>query len=352
MSRHLAPGTAAGLVLVVSFGAVACAPTGDGPSASAAGTVAVDTELVSVTRQDVTETAKLETTVGNGSLLVVPIDIEGIVTWAPAAGARLASGDVLIEVGNRPVMLVVGESPLYRPLRMVGRSELDEAGTRLGAQTGPDVAQLQQFLLDQGFDDKGRLAIDETFGLSTERAVKDWQKSVGHPATGVIDSSQLLFMPHELLVSSKLNVGEPFDGLDVTGTDTLLTSFASTAKREFFPVGTTVEVLSEPPTTGVVVESSRVSLDGEIRQRIEIAVDGAARDDLGESVQVVGSVTRAEDVLTIPVRALLALSDGGWSVETGLGSRSEPVTIELIDVVGTTAIVQGLNAGDEVVVPL
>lgn len=356
LRRRSAAGIALGLAFV---GITGCqVPVADDPAtATTTATATADTEVVPAVVQDVTEEQKVEARAGNGAVLTLPLELEGIVTWAPEPGTVLRSGDVIVEVGGRPVVLVIGESPLYRPLRLVGAGERDEAGTRLGRQTGADVTQLQQFLVDEGHDDDGRLAADGEFGISTQRAVKAWQRAAGHPATGVVDTSQMIFMTGELLVGSRLTVGQTFERFDVSGTDVVLDIVGSTILREFFPVGGAVDVLADPPTTGVVTRSSRVSGEAGIAQHIEIAVDGvtadaSARQDLGQSVQVVGSITRAEDALTVPVRALLALSDGGWEVEVESGSGVERVPVELIDVVDTTAIVSGISEGDQVVVPL
>ncbi len=349
MKRLSRWGSAATALAIVP---VACSVPDEVTSTPAGAAPRVDTDLVAAVRQDVVESQTLEASVGNGAVVTLPLVLDGLVTWAPAQGAVLRSGDVIVEVAGRPAMLVVGESPLYRPLRLVARGERDEAGTPIGSLQGPDVAQLQRFLIDSGFDDGGRLIVDETFGVSTQRAVRAWQRSVGHPATGVVDSSQMIFMPTELLVSSDLSVGEAFGSFEVTGTTTVLTVIGSTTVREFFPIGGAVEVLTEPPTTGIVSRSSRVTGDDGVRQLVEVTIDGVGPDDLGQSIQVVGSVERFEDVLTVPVRALLAVSGGGWVVEVGDGSGSRRVSVDLISVVGTTAIVSGIQEGDEVVVPL
>jgi peptidoglycan hydrolase-like protein with peptidoglycan-binding domain len=347
-------GLSVNILAVVALGLVAlgCSPPVEDPAAAESGS-SVDTELVSVTRQDVVEETRTQAAVGFGTRVELPIDAEGLVTWTPSPGSILTSGDMVVEVAGRPVFLVVGESPLYRPLRLVARSERDVAGVRLGPQTGQDVAQLQRFLVDQGFDDKGRLVVDELFGLSTQRAVKAWQTTVGHPATGIVDSSQMVFMTNEVLLQSEFIIGEAFRPVEVTGTGTVLQLNGPTTLRDFFPVGATVDVVAEPAVTGVVNRSSRVSSDdGGVRQLIDIEVDGVNPNDLGQSVEVVGSAVRATDVLTIPVRALLAMSDGGWQVEVSSGGDVDRVEVVLIDVVGTTAIIDGLDEGTDVVIPL
>lgn len=336
---------------VVALGLVAAGCTTQPGETGAPPATEPDTELVPVIRQDVIETVTVEATVGNGMSVGLPIEAEGIVTWVSAPDTVLRSGDVVVEVAGRPVVLLVGETPLYRPLRQVARWERDEAGTLLGAQTGPDVAQLQQFLLDEGFDDAKRLTVDDVFGPSTERAVKAWQKSVGHPATGIVDSSQMLFMTTELLLQTQLIVGQDFAPIEATGTSTILHVIGSTSLREFFPEGAQVDARPNDPLVGVVTRSSRITVgeSNDIRQLIEITIEDSTPSELGQSVQIIGTITRATDATTIPVRALVATSSGGWQVETGSGER---VGVELVDVVTTTAIVNGLEEGDEVVVPL
>lgn len=345
------------VALAVSVVATGCSSGTAEPAASAASISSVDTELVPVVRQDVIETVKAQAGVGNGTGITLPIEAEGLVTWAQPAGSVLTSGDIIVEVSGRPILLVIGERPLYRPLRLVGRYETDEANTRLGQQTGADVAQLQQYLIAEGFDDKGRLTVDEVFGVSTQRAVKQWQASVGHPATGVVDASQLVFFTNDVLLQTELAVGQQFTEVGVTGTGTVLQVEGSTSLRDFFPVGETVEVNTEPPMTGVVIRSTRVAGgdDGGVRQLIEISVEGANPDELGQSVEVIGSMIQAADVLTVPVRALLAMTGGGWQVEvdsTGGVDNIKKVEVELVSVFGTTAIIEGLEEDDQIVVPL
>ena len=339
----------AGAVVMVAGGCTV--PDTGEPAAASATDSTADTELATVTRSDVVEQQKAEARVGHGAVITLPLALEGTVTDAPDQGSLLRSGDVIVEVGGRPVVLVVGESPLYRPLRLIASDERDEAGTRLGRLTGTDVEQLQRYLLAEGHDDKGRLSADGEFGLATRRAVKDWQRAVGHPATGVVDTSQMLFMTTELLVASDLTVGQTFERFDVTGTDTVLVIVGSTTLREFFAVGSVVEVLADPKTSGTVTRSTRISGETGVEQLIEISVDGEA-DDLGQAVEVVGSIVRAESALTVPVRALLAVSDGGWVVEVDNGTGVRRTSVDLIDVVDTTAIVTGVSEGDRVVVPL
>lgn len=317
--------------------------------------VEASTELVSVRRGDLTESRRVTGTVGFGAITTLPVVAEGIVTWAPLAGTVLEPGDTVVRVGERPVVMVAGSSPLHRELRLVPRWERDAAGVLLGLQTGLDVAQLQRFLVSHGFDDAGRLAEDATFGPSTERAVKAWQTSVGHTATGRVDRSQMLFVDGPRRVETATAVGQPFAAVTVTSTDTILTARTDTTARAFFPVGAEVEVEgTDGPLVGTVTKSLR-SVDSDrnqVIQVIEVTVTGVSLDQLGDAAELTGTIVQASDVLTVPVRALLALTEGGWALEVPEGPGTGLVGVELLTVIDTSAVITGVEEGLEVVVPL
>lgn len=96
-----------------------------------------------------------------------------IVTQAVENGDVLEEGDVVVEVVGRPVLLLVGEIPMYRDLRP-------------GA-TGDDVLQLEQAMARLGF-----LAeeADETWTDATGSAVAAWYESVGYRANGLSNEDE------------------------------------------------------------------------------------------------------------------------------------------------------------------
>lgn len=310
------------------------------------------TATVEVTRQTLTETAETTGTVGHGEPAELPIESHGIVTWAPTQDDILIVGDTALRIDNRPVTLAAGTTPLYRELRLVGSSERDEAGDRLGHQTGSDVAQLQQFLLDEGFDDDANLEVDADFGPSTKRAVEDWQEAVGHPATGRVDRSQLVFIDGDLVVEQAPAVGQPFSGLTVSTPARTVTATVTAAKRSFFVEGATVNLESDGThLAGTVTDATRGrSPDGTTTYEIEISIDEELADGV-ETVDVTATKIIATDVLTVPVRALLALAEGGWAVEVPGPNGTELRRVELDQVVDTTASITGIDEGTEVVVP-
>ena len=87
-----------------------------------------------------------------------------IVTGAPVAeGAQLNEGNVLVEVAERPVILLAGELPMFRTLGLGSR--------------GDDVAQFEAALARLGFDPGPQ---DARFDTGTEAAVRAWYTQLGY----------------------------------------------------------------------------------------------------------------------------------------------------------------------------
>ncbi|MFF6808643.1 peptidoglycan-binding protein [Streptomyces sp. NPDC012403] len=98
------------------------------------------------------------------------------ITKAPAAGAEVKEGDVLMQMSGRPVLVLRGTVPMYRTLGP-------------GA-SGDDVEQLQRALARLGFDPG---SADGTYGQSDAAAVSRWYESKGYRAMEptVADKQQL-----------------------------------------------------------------------------------------------------------------------------------------------------------------
>lgn len=98
------------------------------------------------------------------------------VTKAPAAGAEVKEGDVLMQVSGRPVLVLRGTVPMYRTLGP-------------GA-SGDDVEQLQRALARLGFNPG---SADGTYGQSDAAAVSRWYEGKGYRALEptVADKQQL-----------------------------------------------------------------------------------------------------------------------------------------------------------------
>lgn len=80
----------------------------------------------------------------------------------PEAGATLAAGAVALEVAGRPVIVLAGDLPAYRTLRL--------------GLSGPDVAQLKEALRGLGIDPGS----SDTFDSATAAAVSELYGRVGY----------------------------------------------------------------------------------------------------------------------------------------------------------------------------
>ncbi len=75
-----------------------------------------------------------------------------------------------------------GSVPAYRTLKQ-------------GVSDGPDVAELNENLIDLGFDPYGAITDDEAFGEATAAAVRRWQKAEGLTETGEVELGRVVFAP-------------------------------------------------------------------------------------------------------------------------------------------------------------
>lgn len=364
----------------------------------------------------------------------------GVLTWLPAVGTILQNGDVIARVNEVPVVLLDGELPMYRTLR--------------NGVEGQDVLQLEQALVDLGFDPDATVTIDEEFTSSTETMVESWQESLGVSETGRVTVGQVVFVPgsaqirsHNASVGSSVNSGTmvltasagpamtgadvlqlesalvgfgydpgPVDGIYDIDTARAVTSwtvdsghgdkglltpgafiFNSGALRTaevFADAGTTVNPSSpvisavdletivrmalpaadqdllvvgssvvivmpdRSETTGTVTFVSRVGTSGgqgnQATFAVEIALDDpSVAEGLDEAPVDIRAVSEAvENVLAVPVSALLALAEGGYAVEVVEDTGTRLVAVDpgfFAD--GWVEITGNVRPGDVVVVP-
>ena len=192
------------------------------------------------------------------------------------------------------------------------------------------------------------------FGHATEQAVKRWQDAVGLPVTGRVDNTQLVFHPEGVRIAGDLRVGVSFTALEVDDAQPVVLVDTSNRDRGALPIGVDVDV--ELPDgvarTGTVTDQEQVTgADGSRVWRTTVAVDGEIVGDVIAATVTVVEVV-AEDVLTVPVGALLALGEGGFAVEVPADGTSKLVPVEVGEVLDGRAEISGeLAEGAEVVVP-
>lgn len=348
-------------VTLMAGAGTATAATGvlsDGSDGSAAdaepGAALASVETATVRRGDLTADREFDATVSFGDRLPLPTAAAGTITQQRPVGAVVGFGDTLARIDDKPVFLGQGAMPMYRELSLVDTDAVDENGNRLELVNGFDVAQLQAFLLDAGFDANGWLEVTGTFSKPTENAVKSWQESVGLPVTGRVDSSQLVFSPAPVRIASELRVGAPFEGIEVNNAEPAVLVDTSNRDRSALPVDTTVQVAlpdSAALVGAVTDQKQRTAEDGSQVWRTTVGIDGDLPGD-ATSAKVTVTETVAKDVRFVPVGALLALSEGGFAVEIPTESGTTLVPVDVGEVLDGQAEVDGdIEEGDEVVIP-
>lgn len=308
-----------------------------------------------VVRGDLGTEREFRATISFGDPWMVNTAAAGTVTMSRPAGTVVGFGDQLLKVDDKPVFLAAGTVPLYRELHLVDTRGRDANGDRLTLMEGFDVAQLQAFLLASGHLGDVELAADATFGRQTEKAVEAWQRAVGHAATGRVDSSQVVFSPEPLRVTTDLRVGDPFQTLEVSRATSAV--LVDTSNRDRGPLAPGTEVTIDIPDSGSMTGVSRsqeqaTGADGSRIWRTTIdPADQLPGDADLATVRVLDVV--AEDALLVPASALLALAEGGFAVEVPTSDGTRLVAVELGEVLDGRAEISGndIAEGTQVVIP-
>lgn len=275
----------------------------------------------------------------------------GIVTSTPAPGSTVSLGGTLYAVANVPVTLLHGPLPAWRTFEA-------------GMSDGPDVQQLEQSLAALGYFDREP---DGEFAASTARAIERWQKALGVEETGRLELGSVVFMPGDVRIASvDAAVG-------TTASDKVVT-VSSLVKRIDVPlkladqrlgvVGTKVDVNlpGGQRTTGTVTDvgvPTESDADGQKKVTIPVGItldDPTAAAELQRATVTVGFPTeRRENVLSVPVQALIAIDDEHFGVEVvdGKGKhRQVPVTTGLFADGRVEVSGDGIREGLDVVVPV
>lgn len=122
---------------------------------------------------------------GSLSGMVTAIDL-------PESG-MIETGDVLLSVNLRPVVVMPGSVPAFRDLGV--------------GMTGDDVRQLQDYLRAAGYL---ATAPDGKFQAATAAAVRAWQAALGLERTGLVQAGDVLFvasLPARVVLDDAVAVG-------------------------------------------------------------------------------------------------------------------------------------------------
>jgi peptidoglycan hydrolase-like protein with peptidoglycan-binding domain len=311
--------------VVAVAGAVTAAAIGlgDGPApASGSG----DPQLVTtpVTRTTLMQTQQVNGTLGYGTPVQIVGRGTGTTTWLPALGAIISRGQPVYEADNRSVPLFYGRLPLYRQLRSGDRGE--------------DVKEVEENLVKLGY---GGFTADTRYSSATAAAVRRWQKRLGLTQTGIFDPATVVVAPTVVRVTSLAGrLGDPATGP--------MLAYSGTVRTVSIALDVALQKLVKPGLRATVTLPDSKTLDGRITKvgtvataareqgdpaTIEVVVavsdqSGLSTFDLAPVAVTLVSAT-VKNVLTVPVAALVALTEGGYGLQLVTGSTSKYVAVRL-----------------------
>lgn len=366
MKRKLLLGAAAAAMLsgavvglVLAFGSAAKQPEANSvlPPATA-----------KVRRTTLVETKTVPGTLGYGDTVPVNATGPGVLTWIAPVGSTVKRGQPLFKVDERAVVALYGSLPLYRTLR---------PGTK-----GRDVRQLERNLAALGYNG---FTVDDTYTLGTAAAVRRWQANLGLPKTGTVELGQVSFTRGPVRIAGDTaRVGDTIGResgqgalpvLSYTGTTRLVSVELKVADRPLAVkdrtvtvtvpgrrpvrgtiarVGTAITAQAAAPGEDTTPESTNATTADAVVEVTVTIPDQRALGALDAAPVDVDFVSgKREDVLAVPVVALLALPKGGFGIEVvdGASTRIVPVRTGMFAAGQVEVSGKGIAAGVRVGVP-
>ncbi|MGH3863759.1 peptidoglycan-binding protein [Actinokineospora sp.] len=314
---------------VLSVGAATAAATGFGFDTAPAATEDATTlppKTAKVARQTLVDAQTESGELGFGEATTLVGKLDGTVTALPATATTLERGQALCHLDNTPVVLLYGSLPAYRTL---------ESGVE-----GADVRQFEENLAALGY--RG-FTVDDTYSAATVTAVKKWQDNLGLTATGTVEHGRIVYAPGAIRVHAhKAALGEVLKPgaalLTYSGTSRVVTVELDTSDQRLAvkdaPV--TVKLPEGAPVPGKITQVETVIKPAEGQSaastKIEVTVkvdDESTLAGLDQAAMEVGfAAARRENVLTVPVAALLALAEGGYGVQVVDGATTRTVAVK------------------------
>jgi multidrug efflux pump subunit AcrA (membrane-fusion protein) len=318
-------------------------------------------------------------------------------TWLPQPGQVIKQDQPVYAVSNQPVPLLYGSIPAYRAFEV-------------GMPDGGDVGELTHDLIALG--DGAGLAQSNHYSSATAAAVTRWQSALGLPATGEVLLGEVVFEPGPIRVTSVTpSVGTAVGGggggaaggggagggtvLTATGTTPLVTVDLAVTQEYLVKPGDVVSVVLPDGTTtvngqvetvgnvatcpgsgGVGSGSGASTAGGSADQSpcssggsgggggsdssatvtVTISLDSTPAEATLDQAPVNVNITeqRADDVLAVPVNALLALAGGGYAVQVVTGSGASHLVAVTTGLYSNSMVAvsgPGIAAGTRVEVP-
>ncbi|MGB7861422.1 MAG: peptidoglycan-binding protein [Acidimicrobiia bacterium] len=228
--------------------------------------------------------------------------------------------------------------------------------------SGSDVRQLEDALIQLGYDPG---TVDGVYDTATASAVSLWTDDKGMVPQGWLPLGSIVFKTGDLRVADRLAaigtaVSAQAGVISATPEETIVRMDLPAEDQEVLSVGTGVVIVlpDRSETTGTV---SSVATVAQTSQQgapatfdVEISLDDPSvvglLDEAPVDVRVVSD--SVENVVAVPVSALLALAEGGYAVEVVEGDSTRLVAVDPGFFGGGLVEVSGqVEAGMIVVVP-
>ena len=285
----------------------------------------------------------------------------GTYTELPENGDKVRCGGELYRVDDDPVLLLCGTVPAYRALH--------------AGDEGPDVRQLNRNLHQLGYDADAGVGIDpddNDFTWETHWALEKLQDDKGFDVTGSLGIDDAVFLPDPVRISKVSGevggAARPGAPVAQATSDTLQVQVDLEATQQAEVKKGDLARITLPSNTSVTGKVERL---GRVAQAPEGKDDAAAAATIPAyigldqpakasgldraPVQVEITTRGVENVLSVPVMALVGKAGAGFAVEVvSDGGQRELVAVKLglFDTTGGRVQVEGdLRAGDRVAVP-
>lgn len=276
-----------------------------------------------VKRRDLSTSIILDGDIGYGSTTTLSGRKDGTITRLPSVGDVVRRGERLYSVDAEPVVLFLGKTPLYRTID--GK-----------ASSGPDVAEINTNLRSLGY---GTAPAGNRYTYGTKIAIKQWQRRNGLDPSGELSVGDVAVLPKPVRVDSvKAEPGADAESelMELTSTKKCITAAADPSEVDTGKLTSGTPVTLSLPGNGKAKgtisgrESSGGSSQekqqgpasggdgsGDDKETITITVDDRSQLSDVESgpVEVTVPSESREDVLAVPVEALVAVQDGGFGLQ-------------------------------------
>ena len=256
-----------------------------------------------VTRQTLVDTESMDGELGYGDTTEHKTRLSGTVTALAAAGSVVSRGRALYRIDNDPVVLLYGSLPAYRTLA--------------AGDEGKDVKQFEKNLWALGY--RG-FTVDKSYTSATADAVREWQEDLGLGETGTVGPARIVYATGKVRVKSRAaapgDVVQPGTALlSTTGTGRVATVSLDVSQERLARKGAqvTVTLPDGKEVKGAIAEVEPVVTPGDEQREasttFDVTVGGFSSGALDQAaVTVALTAAERENVLTVPVAVLLALS--------------------------------------------